>query len=217
MSGPSQVQSLPAGPDSLMQLPWPPGAGEAGLPLAPRTGFFQALPNACCSQPDPHPSCSTEPGPDMTDMTDEEGQWAGLHAPVAASGFVLRGRRRKGVPADRRRFPRWRGAVDQDKGELLSDPRPTTRLCLLAHTSHQRAPGQVAEAGPLVPLLIGCVSDAGGLERVSWSLSVLGLGRSGQHGLLGPPWTLKGGAPSPEADMSGSFSPLFLAALQGQD
>lgn len=34
-----------------------------------------------------------------------------------------------------------------------------------ADTSHQGALGQVAEAGPLVLLLIGRLSDAGGLER----------------------------------------------------
>lgn len=48
------------------------------------------------------------------------------------------------------------------------------------------------------------------------SLSVFGLGLSGQHGPLGAPWALKGGAPSLESDMSGRFLIDSLQPCRGK-
>lgn len=110
-----------------MQLPWHPGVREAGLPRLPELGSFPAPAHHLLPPPAPHSQLHTELGPDRHD--DEDRQVGGASRSCPCLWFCFEGKEEE------------RGTSGQEPGRHV----PPGAL------------GQVAEAGPLVQLLTGCL------------------------------------------------------------
>lgn len=119
----------------------------------------------------------------------------------AASNFILRGRRREGTRADRRRFPAGDGPRIKINGGSFWIL--VYRQTLSSWQTH--LPWGPGAGGRSRTLGCRCSSDTcrmlGSGKRVSRSLSAFRLDRSGQHGSFGAHWTLKGRAPALESDL----------------